>query len=203
MTEPDERGAAILKHARWTKRRNALSALLAGGLPALILGLTYRTGPASYALGLLAGFLWANLFEYVDHRFLLHRRASPVARGHTLHHTVTGTPFEAEHVHFGDSPLHVLLMFTPNVVPAVALELLFGVRIVPGMLLGFALYFIALEEIHWRIHLGGWLPPILDRARAYHLAHHKRPLGRFNVFLPLFDWLFSTAGDQATARRAA
>jgi hypothetical protein len=203
MSELDEKRALVLKQARSTKRRNALAALLGGGLPGLILGLMYPARPASYGIGLLVGFLWANLFEYLDHRFLLHKQASAVAQGHTLHHAVTGTPFEAEHVHFGESPLHVLLLFAPNVLPSVALELLFGLRIVPGMLLAYALYFIALEEIHWRIHLGGWLPPVLDRARAYHLAHHDRPLGRFNVFLPLIDWLFSTDGDQATLRRAA
>jgi len=55
---------------------------------------------------------------------------------------------------------------------------------------GWSLYLIAVEEIHWRIHLGGWLPPGLHAARQYHLAHHDIADGRFNVFSPLFDYLF-------------
>jgi hypothetical protein len=46
------------------------------------------------------------------------------------------------------------------------------------------------EEIHWRIHLGGWLPVGLNWTRQYHLAHHDIPSGRFNVFFPVFDLLF-------------
>lgn len=64
--------------------------------------------------------------------------------------------------------------------------------------MAFAAYYLAAEEMHWRIHLGGWLPPGLRALREYHLAHHDRPDARFNVFLPLFDWLFGTNGGAAT-----
>src|SRR5205814_587800 len=62
-----------------------------------------------------------------------------------------------------------------------------------GIILAFALYYVAFEEIHWRMHLGEWLPHFLEPARAFHLSHHDRPDGRFNVFLPLFDWLLGTS----------
>jgi hypothetical protein len=55
------------------------------------------------------------------------------------------------------------------------------------MLVAFAVYFIAVEEIHWRIHLEEWLPPRLAASRVHHLAHHACPNARFNIFLPLWD----------------
>jgi len=67
-------------------------------------------------------------------------------------------------------------------------------RIAPGVFLAFAIYFITVEEVHWRIHLGEWLPPVLGASRAYHLAHHARPDARFNIFLPLWDTLLGSMG---------
>jgi hypothetical protein len=52
---------------------------------------------------------------------------------------------------------------------------------------------ITAEEIHWRIHLNGWLPRGLRFARAYHMSHHDIPNTRYNVFLPLFDLLFGNS----------
>ena len=63
----------------------------------------------------------------------------------------------------------------------------------PAMLLTFAAYSVAYEEIHWRIHQDEWLPPGLRLAREHHFAHHAQPDARFNVFLPLFDWLLGRA----------
>jgi sterol desaturase/sphingolipid hydroxylase (fatty acid hydroxylase superfamily) len=62
-----------------------------------------------------------------------------------------------------------------------------------------SIYFVVLEEIHFRIHLNGSLPPGLRSAKVYHLLHHDRPDSRFNVFLPLFDWVCGTAGPHALA----
>jgi hypothetical protein len=59
----------------------------------------------------------------------------------------------------------------------------------------FVVYVITLEEIHWRIHEN---EPVPESWRQYHFAHHgmgKNPTGgrtKFNIFLPIFDWLFDT-----------
>ena len=58
-----------------------------------------------------------------------------------------------------------------------------------GVFASFAIYYIAFEEIHWRTHMGGWLPRWLRPAARHHMLHHARDTGRFNVFLPVFDWL--------------
>ena len=63
---------------------------------------------------------------------------------------------------------------------------------VPAALLG---KLFPTSPVHWRIHMGGWLPSWLRFGREHHLIHHDRPAGRYNVFLPLFDWLLGTAKD--------
>ena len=151
---------------------------------------------------LLSGCLWALALG-----FILHLAGSYFARRHLVHHRATGTPEEAEHVNFGESPLWIVLLFVVNGLPVSALDWLSGLGIAPGMLLAFVAYFVAVEEVHWRIHLGGRLPSVLEPARGYHLAHHDMPVGRYNVFFPLFDWLLGTAhgpalADQGHARPA-
>jgi fatty acid hydroxylase family protein len=187
--------------SRKTKQLNAWTALLSGGLWALALGMISPTTPQMLALGFLAGLVWANGFEYVYHRFILHWAGSYFARRHLVHHRATGTPEEAEHVTLGESPLWIVLLFVVNGLPLTAVDWLLGLGIASGMLLAFAAYFVAVEEIHWRIHLGESLPSFLEPARGYHLLHHDRPYGRYNVFLPLFDWLLGTAHGPALANQ--
>jgi hypothetical protein len=71
------------------------------------------------------------------------------------------------------------------------------------MLVAFAVYFIAVEEIHWRIHLEEWLPPGLGASRVHHLAHHACPNARFNIFLPLWDMVLGSVGDSTCTTKFA
>ena len=194
LTAADIRATAIAR-GRATKRVNACTAALCGGLPALALGLLFPTGPAKWFVGFVVGLLWANLFEYAYHRFLLHLPGTFFARRHLEHHASVGTPTEAEHVNLGSSPIWVVALFAINGLPVVIADLLFRFGIAPGIFVGFSVYFITVEEIHWRIHLGEQLPPGFRAARAHHLAHHASPDARFNIFLPLWDLAFGTTGD--------
>jgi len=146
-------------------------------------------------MGFIAGFMWANTFEYVYHRFLLHLPKTFFAQRHLEHHASVGTPTEAEHVNFGSAPLWVAAIFAINSMPIAGVNLLLGLDMTPGILLAFSVYFIAVEEIHWRIHLGEWLPPGLRGARPYHLAHQAYPNARFNIFLPLCDKLLGSVSQ--------
>jgi fatty acid hydroxylase family protein len=186
--------ATAIARGRAIKGVNAWTAVLCGGLPALALGLLFPPGPPRWLAGFVVGLLWASLFEYAYHRFLLHLPGTFFARRHLEHHASVGTPTEAEHVNFGSSPIWIVALFVINGIPVVSADLLFGLRIAPGMLLAFTVYFITTEEFHWRIHLGEWLPPGFHAARAYHLAHHARPDARFNIFLPLWDVLLGPVG---------
>lgn len=182
-----------IARGRAVKRRNALTAGLCGALPAVAFGIFQPISFGKWLIGFIAGFMWANGFEYVYHRFLLHLPKTFFAQRHLEHHASVGTPTEAEHVNFGSSPLWVVATFVINSAPLATLNWLLGLRLMPGILLAFAAYFVAVEEIHWRIHLGEWLPPGLWGARAYHLEHHMCPKARFNIFLPLCDMLFGSA----------
>lgn len=188
----DIRAIAIAR-GRVIKRVNAFTAVLCGALPAVALGVLFPVTLGRWFVGLVAGLLWANWFEYAYHRFLLHLPGTFFGRRHLGHHASVGTPTEAEHVNFGSSPVWVVALFAINGLPILAAHFLLGLGIAPGILLAFAVYYIVVEEIHWRIHLGEWLPPGLWGARAYHLEHHMCPKARFNIFLPLCDMLFGSA----------
>lgn len=182
------RGAAV-------KRRNAFTAILTGAALAILDARLFgfgvpRFAPIAFALGVFAGLVYANAFEYVLHRFLLHRgKGFPVER-HALHHDSAGAPDEARYVNFATNPFHVALVFLANAPSVFAIELLFHSGIGPGMFAGFTAYYVLYEEIHWRIHFGGWLPKWMQFARRHHMLHHGGFAGRYNVFLPIFDWLF-------------
>ena len=194
MLTATEIKATAIARGRAIKRVNAWTAVLCGGVPAVALGILFPTWLTQWLAGFGVGLLWASLFEYAYHRLLLHLPGTGFARRHLEHHATVETPTEAEHVNFGSSPIWVVALFAINGIPVVAADLLFGLRIAPGMLLAFAIYFIMVEEVHWRIHVGEWLPPVLRASRAYHLAHHARPDTRFNIFLPLWDTLLGPAG---------
>lgn len=185
------------------KRNNALTAMLCGALPALLLALYAPPSSRQWVVGLAIGLVWANAFEYFYHRYLLHHTRGTLGKGHILHHITSGKEDEVEHLTFGESPLYVMLLFGTNGSPVALADLIWGFALAPGILLGFTVYFVAVEEIHWRIHRGGWLPPGLRAAVPYHLDHHDIPEGRYNVFFPLFDLLLGTAKSTSVATIAA
>ncbi len=179
------------------KRDNAIAAVLSGVVPGVLLTIYCPTNWERWFVGLIIGLLWGNAFEYSYHRWLLHRPASTFSKGHREHHAHTGTPEEAEHVTLGSSPLNLAVLFAINGMVAVPID--FGLRLwlTPGIFIGWSVYLIAAEEIHWRIHMNGWLPPGLRFARAYHMSHHRFPRKHYNVFLPIFDLLGGNAGRSA------
>lgn len=194
-TSMDLRESAV-RHARSKKRINALAAAICGVLPAVLLALHSPLAWERWLLGLIVGVVWGNGFEYVYHRFLLHRPRTSLGSAHHDHHASIGTPEEAEYVALITSPLNIVLLFVINGVPAYLISLVFGLHaVLSGVFIGWAAYLILCEELHWRIHLNGWMPPGFDFARSYHMSHHDIPTSRYNVFLPLFDLLFGSAGS--------
>ena len=185
---------SAIAHGRAIKRVNAFTALLCGGVPAVLLGILFPTNSGKWLVGLVIGLLWASWFEYAYHRFLLHLPGTFFAKEHLRHHMSVDTPEEAVHLNLGRSPLWVFILFLINGLPVLLADMLLGFRVAPGVFAAFAIYFIITEEFHWRIHLGEWLPPGFRGARAYHLDHHMYPNARFNIFLPLWDVLLGSAG---------
>jgi hypothetical protein len=193
-----ELGDATLQHGRARKRNNAIVAILSGALPGVILTFYLPVTWERWLLGLIIGLVWGNAFEYAYHRWLLHRPRGLMARGHLEHHANVGTAEEAEHVSLGKSPPRIAILFASNGIIVVCVDVLLGLGIAPGIFVGWTVYLIVAEEIHWRIHLNGWLPPGLRFARAYHMHHHDFPNTRYNVFMPLFDLLFGNRGPRVS-----
>lgn len=188
MTAAETRELAYA-HGRTKKRNNALVAIFSGALPGLLVNHYLAADWKHWAVGIAIGLIWGNGFEYAYHRWLLHRPRSSFGKGHLEHHINVGTPEEAEHVSLGRHPYHIAILFASNGIIVLALDVLFHLRLTPGIFMGWTAYLIAAEEIHWRIHMDGWLPPGLRFARAYHMSHHDIPNTRYNVFLPLFDFV--------------
>ena len=187
--------SAEIARAHHVKRRNAVTAFLMGSILAtVVLKLVHfdarELDPLRLVAGFLVGVLYANGFEYVLHRFFLHWGEGFLVQRHGLHHDSAGAPEEPRYVNFATSPWVVVLVFVLNALPVFALEFFLRTGFAVGIFAGFTLYFIAYEEIHWRFHLGGWLPGWLRAARGHHMRHHGGFEGRYNVFLPIFDWIF-------------
>lgn len=189
MPSSTELEELAFRHGRSKKRQNAIVAVLSGGVPAVILLFSFPPTWQRWFLGLCVGLLWGNAFEYAYHRWLLHRPRSAFAKGHREHHAKIGTTEEPEHVSLGKSPVHIFLLFAVNGILVIIVDFVLHLRIASGIFIGWSVYLITAEEIHWRIHLGGWLPRGLRFARAYHMRHHDTPKANYNVFLPLFDLL--------------
>jgi len=176
---------------RTLKKWNALTALLCGGVPAVVLA-HYVWNPAAMAVGVVVGLLWSNFFEYAYHRWILHWPETDAFERHALHHSSVGRPNEPEHLPLGGSPKLVAMLFLINGAPVFLFDLWLRVGFASGIFIGFAIYTILSEDIHWRFHMNEWVPWFLEPARSHHLLHHDRPRGNYSVFLPLFDKLFGT-----------
>jgi fatty acid hydroxylase family protein len=171
------------------KRNNLIAASLSGLTFALISVEFCAPSRIGFIFGLLAGFVYANGFEYCLHRFLLHRGSGIFSQQHMVHHATLTCPDEARYVNFSRNPWGVVALFFANALPFLALEWVFKNGWVASAFVSFALYYMAFEEIHWRTHMGGWLPGWLAPAARHHLRHHAHDTGHFNVFLPMFDWI--------------
>src|SRR5882762_8546749 len=147
------------------KRNNLVAAFFSGLTLALISVEFVAPSGIGFLLGFLVGFIYANGFEYCLHRFLLHCGQGVFSQQHMVHHRTLKSPDAARYVNFSSNPWGA------------------------GAFVSFALYYIAFEEIHWRTHMGGWLPGWLQPAARHHLRHHADDTGHFNVFLPMFDWI--------------
>ena len=186
------------------KRNNLIAASLSGLILAVISVKFVAPSWIGFIFGLLAGFVYANGFEYCLHRFLLHCGRGIFSQQHMVHHATLKSPEAARYVNFSRNPWGVVAIFCANALPFFGVEWIFKNGWVAGAFVSFALYYIAFEEIHWRTHMGGWLPASLAPAARHHLSHHVDDTGRFNVFLPMFDWIVwqvSSGGSQARVRR--
>jgi hypothetical protein len=163
---------------------------------------------AAELLAIPAFFLFCCLIEYLEHRYLLHRRQpfAPIAyQIHTLEHHKFYTE---EDFHPESHRDFAFVLFPPALVVGYVLiivapfTLLFHGLISPnaGFLVGATagVFFFLYEMIHFASHLGDRFPlrwSVLRSLGAHHRLHHRASLMggyNFNVVCPVFDWLFGT-----------
>jgi hypothetical protein len=159
------------------------------------------------AIGILGGVFAASMFEWVLHRYFMHRPSLgiryPFERHAMVHHQV----FKADHTYhlirdedkktipmaWWNGPVLVAMAQSPVLLAAIIFQKW-------GMLAGGALactvYYAAYEYLHWCMHLPRKRSiersGIFFRLNGHHLLHHRYQGKNFNVVLPLADLILGT-----------
>jgi hypothetical protein len=181
-----------------------------GGLIALVacLSLVEALRPVEL-LAIPAAFLYANLVEYIGHRWPMHRPfrgLGVIYKRHAGQHhrffTHQAMPFDAlrdlRAVLF--PPSLVLFFFGGFGIPAWwLLATLFGSNVAWLFVATAVAYYLNYEFLHTAYHLPDRHPiariPLVRRLKWLHQTHHDpRQMAHvnFNISYPLGDWLFGT-----------
>jgi hypothetical protein len=159
------------------------------------------------AVGVVSGLVLGSVFEWVLHRYVMHRPVGkfryPFERHALVHHQI----FKADHTYhlihekdkqtipmaWWNGPLLVALSQLPFIVLAVVFQ---KWGIVCGAALAVTAYYAVYEYLHWCMHLPRKRhverSGIFFRLNGHHLLHHRYMHKNFNVVLPLADFLFRT-----------
>ncbi len=159
------------------------------------------------AIGFIIGTVLASLFEWVLHKYVMHRPVGKFDYPFRAHAVVHHQTFKADHtyhlVHEKDKetipmawwngPVLVLL----STIPVLPFALLFGQwAVLAGGAIATACYYITYEYIHWCMHLPKKRnierSGIFFRLNGHHLLHHRYMHKNFNVVLPLADLMLGT-----------
>jgi hypothetical protein len=172
-------------------------------------------------LGTVIGFtvfaLYAGLFEYVFHRWVLHRPSCALAFPYRMHTAVHHHVFGAGKTYQVQRPEdHGLILFEwwqPVLLLAGHAPLVWGLQVATGLLVfggamaALAGYYGLYEYGHWCMHNPGGR--LIERTRvfrfldAHHRLHHEVWGVNFNVVLPIGDLVFATLRPSRSANRAA
>ena len=156
-----------------------------------------------------AAFLYANLVEYLGHRFVMHRRVPGfglVFERHTLQHHRF---FTHENMRFDSTrdyravlfPLTLIVFFFAGFgIPSFALVAwLFGANVAWLFVATAIAYYLNYELLHFAYHTAPDSRiarlPWMSRLRALHTTHHDpaaMQTHNFNITYPICDWLFGT-----------
>ncbi len=159
------------------------------------------------ALGCVVAAVYASVFEWILHRYLMHRPFGkfryPYERHALVHHRV----FRADHtyhlIHEKDARTIPMAWWNGPVLIAVGIQPFILAALLSGqwgLLCGAGIvcvaYYGAYEYLHWCMHLprkrAVERSGIFFRLNGHHLLHHRYMGRNFNVVLPLADLLFGT-----------
>jgi hypothetical protein len=157
-------------------------------------------------IGFLGGIIYCSLFEWLLHRYVMHRPLGFFRypfQAHTIVHHQTFRADDSYHLKqetdkqtvpmaWWNAPAIWLL----HVGPVLGLQWLVGQPIAWGTFAALVGYYAAYEYMHWCMHIPRQRhverSGIFYRLNGHHLLHHRYMGKNFNVVLPLFDALFGT-----------
>lgn len=157
-------------------------------------------------IGILAGTVYSSFFEWILHKYVMHRplgffrypfRAHAqvhhqIFRADDSYHLQNETDKKTVPMAWWNGPVMVLM----HVPLALAVQWLVGQPVAIGCLLAMAAYYATYEYMHWCMHIPRQRnierSGIFFRLNGHHLLHHRYMHQNFNVVLPLFDALFGT-----------
>lgn len=166
-----------------------------------------------FALITASGIIYASVFEWTLHRFVMHRPIGgfryPFEAHAGTHHRIfradASYHFQGEGrkkitMAWWNGPVIVLIGIVPFVLSALTIFLYGwerGAWIIAGAgVFVSAGYFIAYEYFHWCMHMpkGRWFETtwIFKRMNGHHILHHRYMTKNFNVIVPIADYLFGT-----------
>ena len=159
------------------------------------------------AIGAVIAVVYSSLFEWMLHRYLMHRPFGPLKYPYQRHALVHHRIFKSDHTyHLMDEKDKMTIpmawwngpaLIAMAMVPFATVDLLGGNW---GLLCGAALacsaYYGAYEYMHWCMHLPRKRhverSGIFFRLNGHHLLHHRYMHKNYNVVLPLADLCFGT-----------
>lgn len=157
-----------------------------------------------------------SIFEWLLHRYVMHRPFFNFKYPYQAHALVHHTTFRADHTYHLHNPKdkYTIPMAWWNGAALVLLTTLLSFGICHGIKLlfpdlelyigvttaimgiEFALYYTTYEYIHWCMHLPKDRKlervKFFFRLNGHHLLHHRYPSKNFNVVLPFADLIFGT-----------
>ena len=158
-------------------------------------------------VGASFGIVYASFFEWLLHRFLMHRPFAGIDYAFRSHALIHHTTFKADHtyhlVHEKDKHLIPMAWWNAPVlialcsIPFLIVSAFTGQwGLLVGSILAFCAYYAAYEYMHWCMHL----PKarrieklgVFYRLNGHHLLHHRYMHKNFNVVLPLADLCLGT-----------
>jgi hypothetical protein len=159
------------------------------------------------AIGTLIAVVYCSIFEWLLHKFLMHRPIGSFSYPYRRHALVHHRIFKSDHTYhlinekdkvtipmaWWNGPALVTIASTPFVLAS----LLSGSwGILCGAALATSVYYGAYEYMHWCMHLPRKRhverSGIFFRLNGHHLLHHRYMNRNYNVVLPLADLCFGT-----------
>jgi len=167
--------------------------------------------------GLASGIVFASFFEWVLHKYVMHRPVWNFRYAFQAHAVVHHQIFKADKTYhllnekdketipmaWWNGPVLILI----GVAPYAILSWLIGEwAFASGGLLAFIGYYATYEYIHWCMHLPKARriekPWWFRKLNGHHLLHHRYMHKNFNVVLPLADYFLGTLMLRAKTRFA-